>query len=232
MISNPVLITNLLNSGVKTAWDCGLSVATAPAYGTLLRKAEDTVRQGARKQQRKETQEDLVQTEVSDLNFDHQQVHKTNTSDAGKKDPTKINIGATTYVQTSGCTTMSDRTVINKVLYTNEDSPEMVLIHVPPILHPNSTAGILYFNFEITYMLEIEIVCDALIHPQQVPVTTHKQALSETSEDFSYEYHTIVPPNRHLHGQSAKGMLHNHGTHIWDHNGQVFGMHYGRFVNK
>lgn len=52
------------------------------------------------------------------------------------------------WEQTSGCMTVS------KVLYTNEDAPEMVLIHVLPILRPQSSTGKLYFNFEITYMIE------------------------------------------------------------------------------
>lgn len=109
----------------------------------------------------------------------------------------------------------------------------MILIHVPPILRPNSTAGILYFTFELTYMLEIECYYESILHPQKVPLTNHACALAATSENFRYKLNCIVPPNRHFHGQSAKGMLHNHSTHIArEKNGQIQAFQHGVFINK
>lgn len=60
------------------------------------------------------------------------------------------------YVSGSFC--VANRTVINKILYTSEDASGMVLIDVPPILRPNSQSGTLYFTFELTYMLEIDML--------------------------------------------------------------------------
>lgn len=159
---------------------------------------------------RTETQDDLCMTEVADIAFDHQRGRKTNSTKKGLK--------LEQHEQSSGCVTVSNRTLINKVLYTNEDAPEMILIHVPPILRPNATSGILFFSFELTYMLEVECFYESLVHPQKVPLTDHTCALMATSADFNYELECIVPPNRHFHGQSAKGMTHNHSTHIWEKN--------------
>lgn len=127
---------------------------------------------------------------------------------------------------------MHSRTLINKVLYTNEDAPEMILIHVPPVLRPNATSGILYSTFELTYMLEIKSFYESLVHPQKVPTTDHSCALAAMSSGFNYELECIVPPNRHFHGQSAKGMIHNHSTHIWEKDNKMLGLGYGNFVNK
>lgn len=69
--------------------------------------------------------------------------------------------------QTSSIYTVANRTLINKVLYTNEDTPPLVLIHVPPVLRPNGT-GVLYFQFETTYFLEVECYYESLSHPQKI----------------------------------------------------------------
>lgn len=57
---------------------------------------------------RSEMQEDLALTEVADIAFNYQRSRKTNDTKPG-------------FEQTSGCFTVSNRTLINKVLYTNED---------------------------------------------------------------------------------------------------------------
>lgn len=169
------------------------------------------------------TQEDLHLTEIADIAFDHQRsIVKPNATDA------------THHEQTSGCFTVANRTLINKVLYTNEDAPEMVLIHVPPVLRPNSTSGILYFTFEMTYMMEIECYYDNVTHPQKVPIDDHTCATAATSDGYNYELINIVAPNRHFHGQEVKGMIHNHSTYIWKDpkNKTTLGYCYGNFVNK
>lgn len=87
-------------------------------------------------------QEDLALTEVTKLNFDHQRQRKRKIQEVGTNG-TELK---TTVVeeQTSGCYTVANKTLINKVLYTNEDAPPMVLIHVPPVLRPNGNTGTLY----------------------------------------------------------------------------------------
>lgn len=229
MIAEPSLMTGSISGGLPTAWDSGLDVSTAPKYGTTLKDAESNLEtKKPRKRMRTETQEDLVQTEVSDIAFDHQRARKINATEVGKIKQLRL----ANHQQTSGCMTVNNRTVINKVLYTNEDAPEMVLINVPPILRPNSTGGILYFTFQITYMIEVECFYESFHHPQKVALTDHRCSLAATSENFEYERFTIVPPNRHFHGQSAKGMIHNHSTHVWDNNSQIQGLSHGRFINK
>lgn len=229
MMTEPGLMTSSISGGMATAWDSGLDVSTAPKYGTTTADAETNLEwKKARKRMRTETQEDLVQTEIATIAFDHQRARTTNSTEPGKIQ----NLELPGHEQTSGCFTVSNRTVINKVLYTNEEAPEMVLINVPPILRPNATGGILYFTFEMTYMLEIECYYEAFHHPQKVPMTDHTCALAATSANFDFEKQTIVPPNRHLHGQSAKGMMHNHSTHVWENSGQLQGLSYGKFINK
>lgn len=73
------------------------------------------------------------------------------------------------YVSGSFC--VANRTAINKILYTSEDAPEMVLIHVPPTLRSNNQSGTLYFTFKQTYMLELECFYESLQHLQKVSVT-------------------------------------------------------------
>lgn len=225
IVSKPDLIKSSIAGGIPTAWDSGLDVSTAPRYGTTLRDAETNLEsKQPKKRMKTEMQDDLVMTEVVDIAFDHQRSLRTN-STAAKK-----NLMAG-WEQTSGCMTVSNRTVVNKVLYTNEDAPEMVLIHVPLILRPNSYTGTLSFNFELTYMVKIECCDECLIHPQKVPLTNHVCAIAAMSENFNYQLGCIVPPNRHLHDQTAKGMPHNHSTHIFNHQeGNMLG--YGQFINK
>lgn len=138
---------------------------------------------------------------MADIAFHHQRSRKTNNITPG-------------HEQNSGCFTVSNRTVINKVLYTNEDAPEMLLINVPPILRQSSQAGILYFVFELTYMVEIECFYDSLSHPQKVPMNDHTCTSESASGNYNYELNNIVQPNRHFHRQQAKGMIHNHSTHV------------------
>lgn len=226
LMSGTSLIETSIAGGIPTAWDSGLDISTAPKYGTLIKEAESNLAHGvARKRMRTERQDDLCMTEVADIAFDHQRGRKTNSSKI-------VNETLPSHEQTSGCIMVANRTLINKVLYTNEDAPEMILIHVPPILRPNSTTGVLYFNFELTYMLEIECFYESLVHPQKVPLQDHDAAIAATSANFNYEMECIVPPNRHFHGQSAKGMLHNHSTHIWETDDKVLGLSYGKFINK
>lgn len=42
---------------------------------------------------------------------------------------------------TTGSFTVANTTVINDVQCTNEDAPEPVLIHVPPIIRPDGAIG-------------------------------------------------------------------------------------------
>lgn len=109
----------------------------------------------------------------------------------------------------------------------------MVLIHVPPVLRLNGTTGVLYFQFETTYFLEVECYYESIYHPQKIPMTYHKSALDATGDSSGYENYLMVPPNRHLHGQMPKGMQHNHSTHvIHTKPDKPTGLTYGQFVNK
>lgn len=226
IIATPGLLKSTIQQGNPSAWDSGLDISTAPKYGTLIKEAESNLaRNQPRKRMRAETQDDLCMTEVADIAFDHQRGRKTNASKI-------VEESIDNHEQTSGCVTVCNRTLINKVLYTNEDAPEMILIHVPPILRPNATSGILYFTFELTYMLEIECFYESIMHPQKVPISDHDAAIAATSVGFNYELECIVPPNRHFHGQSAKGMVHNHGTHIWQKDNMMKGLGHGKFINK
>lgn len=135
--SKPDLIKCSIAGGIPIAWDSGLDVSTAPRYGTTLRDAQTNLEsKQPRNRMRTEMQDDLVMTEVADIAFDHQRSLRIN-STAMKK-----NLMAY-WEQTSGCMTVSNRTVINKVLYTNEDAPEIVLKDVPHILRSNSFTGTL-----------------------------------------------------------------------------------------
>lgn len=108
----------------------------------------------------------------------------------------------------------------------------MILINVPPILRPSAQTGILYFVFETTYTIEIECWYESFAHPQKLPINDHTCAEMATSANSNYELNCIVPPNRHLHGQSAKGMIHNHGTHLSSSGETTLGFHYRKFINK
>lgn len=186
---------------------------------------------GYRKRLQSAKQEDLALTEVSKINFDHQRQRKRKIQEVVPNGTeVKTNI---VDEQTSGCYTVANRTLINKVLYTNEDAPPMVLIHVPPVLRPNGNTGTLYFQFETTYFLEVECYYEALDHPQKVPLGYHKCALEATFDSFDYENYVIVPPNCHFHGQIPKGMQHNRGTHtIQKTKENLEGVSYGKFINK
>ena len=66
-------------------------------------------------------------TEIVEIAFDHQGARVDNITTKKKGDE------LSGLEQTSGCLTVCNRTLINKVIYTYEDAPEMVFIHVPPI---------------------------------------------------------------------------------------------------
>lgn len=96
-------------------------------------------------------QKDIAMSEISDLNYDYQETIKNNNVPATHTDKHLFE-----YVSCSFC--VANRTAINKILYTSEDAPEMVLIYVPLILRQNSQSGTLYFTFEMTYMLELAML--------------------------------------------------------------------------
>lgn len=143
-----------INTGNSSAWDGGLDMSTAPEWGTDAKQAEENLDAGGyRKRMRKNIQEDIALTEVANISFDHRRTRKVkreNLTEAGKAEEVLI------QQQTSGCFTVANRTLINKILYMNEDAQPMIYIHVPPVLRPNNTTGTLYFQFEITYFLEVE----------------------------------------------------------------------------
>lgn len=106
------------------------------------------------------------------------------------------------YVLGSFC--VANRTTINKILYTPEYAPEMVLIHVPPILRSNNQSGTLYFTFKQTYMLELECFYESLQHLQKVSVMNKACSVAEVGPDIHYNQLLIVPPNR-LRRSDTKG---------------------------
>lgn len=68
---------------------------------------------------RETKQGDLALTEVSKISFDHQRSRKrkkTNVTEAGMAEKETV-----VDEQSSGCYSVANRTLINKVLYTNED---------------------------------------------------------------------------------------------------------------
>lgn len=184
LIAQPHMLTNSINKGISSAWDGDLDMSTAPEWGTDSKDAEENLDiRASRKRMRKNTQEDIALTEVSNISFDHQRnrnIRRENVTDAKEKEVT-IN------QQASGVFTVSNITLINKILYTNEDAPPMIFIYVPPVLRPNNTTGTLYFRLEVTYFLEVECYYESLSHPQKVPMTYHKCALDATYENFDYE---------------------------------------------
>lgn len=110
---------------------------------------------------------------------------------------------------------VANRTCINNVLYTNEDAPEPVLIHVPPIIRLNGPIGKMYFNIEITYMLEVECYYDLFVHPQKVPLSTKKQTTAAMHKDFRADLYVINNPNKNFHGDDPKGLIHGRGIHVF-----------------
>lgn len=208
ILSQPELMRNSISNDIKTGWDYGLDISTAPDYGTYAIDAEtDLDHDAARK---RKSMEDVCMSEVSDLSFDHHQRRKT--SDARKAKDLQLGTG---WKRATGSFVVANRTAINKVLYTNEDAPEPVLIHVPPIIRPNGAIGTLYVNFEITYVLEVECWYDSIVHPQKVPLTTKAQAEAGTHADFDYDKNLIDVPNRHFHGHNPKGLAHGRTVHVY-----------------
>lgn len=127
---NSDLLTSGINQGMPSTWDCNLDISTGPNWGTDPEKAEKNLDdEGYRLRTRNMTQEDLCLTEEKRMGIKEEIVNE----------------------QSSGIYTVANRTLINKVLYTNKDAPPMVLIHVPPVLRPNGTTGVLYFQFETTF---------------------------------------------------------------------------------
>ncbi|CAE1233600.1 unnamed protein product [Acanthosepion pharaonis] len=152
MLSQPEVMRSSLSNDIKTGWDFGLDISMAPDYGTYAIDAEtDLYHNVARKRMRTDAMENVSMNEVADMTFDHHQLRKTN--DTKKSKDLQLGTG---WKRATGSFVVANRTAINKVLYTNEDAPEPVLIHVPPIIRPNGAIGTLYFNFEITYVLEVE----------------------------------------------------------------------------
>lgn len=135
---------------------------------------------------------------------------------------------------TTGSFTVANRTVINNVLYTNEDAPKLVLIHVLPIIRPNGAIGTMYFNMDITYMLELECYYDSISHPQKVPLTSAKRVEAATHKDFNYNYYLMSNPNRHFQEHEPKGLLHGRGIHLYlDKDKKTTrGIENGHYVNK
>lgn len=116
---------------------------------------------------RNNTQEDIALTEVSSISFDHQRsrkIKRENVTETGEKEM----INQQTYI----CFTVANRISINKILYTNEDAPPMIFIHVSPVLRPNNTMGTLYFQFEITSWKWSAITNRYLIHKRSPLLTT------------------------------------------------------------
>lgn len=129
---------------------------------------------------------------------------------------------------------MANRTAINKILYTSEDSPEMVLIHVPPILRPNSQSGTLYFTFALSYMLAVECFHESLQHPQKVPVTNKVYTEAAVGPDIHYVQSLIVLSIRHFHGQIPKVLVHGRTDMVFTNvaDKKSVGVKSGKFVNK
>lgn len=179
---------------------------------------------------RTEAMEDVCMNEVSDLSFDHHQLRKT--SDTKKAKDLQLGTG---WKRVTGSFVVANRTAINKVLYTNEDAPEPVLIHIPPIIRPNRAIGTLYFNFEITYVLEVEYRYDPIGHPQKVPLTTKAQVEAGTQVDFDYDKNLINVPNRHFHRHNPKGLAHERTVHVYKGNNKqttTAATNSGKYINK
>lgn len=136
------------------------------------------------------------------------------------------------YVSGSYC--VANRSAIKKILYTSEDSPEMVLIHVPPILRPNRQSGTFYFTFELTYMLEVECFHESLQHPQKVPVTNKVVTEAAMEPDIHYDQSLIVPLSRHIHGRIRNVLVHGRTNKVFTSvaDKKSVGVKSGNFVNK
>lgn len=229
MLSDPTLLRSGLQNDVSTAWDYGLDVSTAPDYGTYAINVENNLDHGKeRKRMREEDEEDIAMTEISDLAFDHQQIRSTNETTK----PKDLDLGVG-WRRATGHFTVANRTVINKILYTNEDAPEPILIHVPPIIRPNGAIGTLYFNFELTYMLEVECHYDSITHPQKVPLASRAQAEEATHQGFNYDKYLINMLNKHFHGQHPKGMAHGRTVHVYKGSNadNTAGTNSGKYIN-
>lgn len=128
---------------------------------------------------------------------------------------------------------MANRPFINNVLDTNEDAPEPVLIHVPPIIRQNGAIGTMYFNIEVTYMLEIECYHDSLSHPQKVSLSTRNQIEAVTHKGFNYNKYLFNAPNKHFHGHKPKGMVYGRGIHMFQGTDRkTHRIIYGKYVSK
>lgn len=86
---------------------------------------------------------------VSEIGFDHQRTLVTNSRDTNATEGKLRDMPPGTAMTTSSFV-VSNRTIINNVLYTNEDAPEPVLPHIPPIICPNGEVGTMYFSLDIT----------------------------------------------------------------------------------
>lgn len=128
----------------------------------------------------------------------------------------------------------ANRTLINKVLYTSEDPPQLVYIHVPAATRPNGTAAQQYLTFDITYCAEIECNYEAMHHPQKVATICSKVAQKATYKDFNYDLFCATPPGRHLNHIPPKGKRHGRTTWVDKDasNTQVLKHLPGHFVNR
>lgn len=103
-----------------------------PNWGTDPTKAEKSLDDEGYRVRTRGMEQDLSLNEVSKISFDHQRQRKLKRP---KENVTEGRMGVKEEVvheQSSGIYTVANRTLINKVLYTNEDAPPTVLIHVPP----------------------------------------------------------------------------------------------------
>lgn len=75
MVCKANLMMLQISHRYPTAWDGVLDVATGPKFGTLAKDAEDNIQRGeGRKRMRTYQQEDITMNEISDLNYDHQEI--------------------------------------------------------------------------------------------------------------------------------------------------------------
>lgn len=65
----------------------------------------------------------------------------------------------------------------------------------------------MYFNTEITYMLEIECYYNSLSHPQKVLLSTRTQIEASTNKGFNNDKCLLNAPNKHFHGHKTKEMV-------------------------
>lgn len=77
LVAQPHLLTNSIQEGNSSAWDCGLDVSPVPDWGTEPSQAEQNLEiKGNRKRMRRNKQEDIALTEVSSISFYHQRNRK------------------------------------------------------------------------------------------------------------------------------------------------------------